>query len=168
MRLASVEQIFKSFEDHGVRYLIVGGLAVALHGYSRATSDIDLVIQLAPDNIRSTFLALGKLGFRPTVPVTELQFADRAIRERLAVEKGMQVLNLHSPSHPETTVDLFVAEPFDFDAEYDLAYIQELIPGVPLRVARLDLLLDMKRRAGRPLDLVDIEELGRIRKALDE
>ena len=52
MKLASLEAIVRVLNDAHARYLVVGGLAVAAHGYGRATFDIDLVIQLQPDNVR--------------------------------------------------------------------------------------------------------------------
>jgi hypothetical protein len=56
-------------------------------------------------------------------------------------------------------VDVFVTEPFDFEEEHRLALVEEVAPGVPVRVLRLPALLELKRRAGRPQDLADIAEL---------
>ena len=88
-----------------------------------------------------------------------------SIASTLAQKKGMKVLNLWSDGHLDTSIDIFVTEPFNFDAEYEQAYVQELIPGRPLRVARLDTLITMKRMAGRGKDLADIAELENIRDA---
>jgi hypothetical protein len=46
MKLSSLEAIATALRDADVRYLVVGGLAVAAHGHGRATFDIDLVVQL--------------------------------------------------------------------------------------------------------------------------
>ena len=165
MKLTDVEAVFRALDGAQVRYLIVGGLAVVLHGYSRATYDLDLVIQLKPSNILAAFKALQPLGYRPLVPVTPEQFADPDIRQGWIDQKGMKVLNLWSDGHLDTSIDIFVTEPFNFDAEYEQAYVQELIPGRPLRVARLDTLITMKRMAGRGKDLADIAELENIRDA---
>ena len=70
MKLASVEAIARALDEARVRYLVVGGLAVVMHGYSRATYDLDLVVQLDQDNVVGAFQALGTLGYRPLVPVT--------------------------------------------------------------------------------------------------
>ncbi|MDI3259260.1 MAG: hypothetical protein QJR02_06155 [Sinobacteraceae bacterium] len=168
MKLASVEAVTQALDAAGVRYLVVGGLAVALHGYGRATYDLDFVVQLEPKNVLAAFSALKALGYRPLVPVTAEQFADPQIRQRWIEEKGMMVLNFHSDAHRETNIDFFVAEPFDFNAEYDKALVQELAPGAKLRVARLDTLIEMKRKAGRLKDLADAVELERIRERLRE
>lgn len=81
MKLESVKAIVEALNVAGVRYLIAGGLAVIAHGYLRFTKDMDIVVQLIPDNIKRAFDALGRLGYRPTVPVTGEQFADAGNRE---------------------------------------------------------------------------------------
>jgi hypothetical protein len=85
--------------------------------------------------------------------------ADPAVRERLVRERGMLVLAFHSESHPETPVDIFASEPFDFEAEHAAAMIVELSPGASARVVRLEALLAMKRAADRPQDRADVAEL---------
>jgi hypothetical protein len=166
MKLASVETVVRALDAAGVRYIVVRGLAVVLHGYSRATYDMDLVVQLEPANILAAFAALKPLGYRPLVPITADQFADASTRQGWIEQKGMMVLNFFSDHHRETNIDVFVSEPFDFDDQYGKAYVQELKPGLSLRVASLDLLPEMKRNAGRAKDLADIEELTNIRGAL--
>ncbi len=165
MKLAAFEAIVTALRDAGVRYLVAGGMAVNAHGYVRLTYDVDLVIQLKPDNIRPAFKALADLGYRPTVPVTADQFADEAHRARWIREKGMQVLNFHSDLHRPLTVDVFVSEPFDFDREYDAAMQGEIAPGLLVRFVSIPALIAMKRLANRPRDLDDIEHLQLI---LDE
>lgn len=162
MKLSSIESIARALHAAEVPFLVVGGLAVVTHGYGRQTLDLDLVIRLQPDVIRRAFAALASLGYQPRVPVTADGFADAAQRERWIREKGMTVLNLHSEEHPETPIDMFVAEPFDFASERAAALMEEIAPGVRLPVVRLRTLLDLKRAAGRPQDLADIAELRTI------
>jgi hypothetical protein len=159
MKLAAFEAIAAALRDAGVRYLVAGGLAVNAHGYLRLTYDVDLVIQLKPDNIRPAFKALAGLGYRPTVPVTAEQFVDEALRARWIREKSMQVLNFHSDLHRPVTVDVFVTEPFDFDSEYEMAMQGELAPGLMVRFVSISTLIAMKQLANRPRDLDDIEHL---------
>lgn len=159
MKLSSLEAIISSLQAAEVRYLIVGGLAVAAHGHGRATFDIDLVVQLQPDNSARAIRALESLGYRPTVPVPAAQFADPQLRESWVRDKNMVVFQLHSDRHPETRIDLFVTEPFDFDTEYDRAMIGEILPDLPARFVCVATLLRMKESAGRPKDLEDIRQL---------
>jgi hypothetical protein len=159
MRLSAFDAVAQALQSASVRYLVAGGLAVNAHGYLRFTADIDLVLALDPANIRAAFEALTKLGYRPSVPIGVDQFADPAQRRRWATEKGMQVLSLFSDRHPETSVDLFVQEPFDFEAEYAAAMVGEVLPGVPVRFVALPTLIRMKEAAGRPRDHDDIQHL---------
>lgn len=162
MKLASLEAIASALNEAGVRYLIVGGLAVAAHGYGRATFDVDLVIQLQPDNIRRGMEALISLGYRALAPVPATDFADSAIRQGWIRDKRMVVFQLHSDQHPETRIDLFVAEPFDFDLEYDRALSGTLLPGLQIRFVRLETLLRMKEVADREKDREDVRQLKKL------
>jgi hypothetical protein len=160
MNLASIEAVFRALNNAGVRYLVAGGLAVAAHGYLRLTADMDLVIRLDPDNIASAFDALASLGYRPTVPITSAAFSDSSNRHRWIEEKGMQVLNFYSDQHRTAPVDIFVVEPFDFEHEHGQALVSEVAEGIPVRFISIQTLIEMKRLAGRPRDLDDIQHLG--------
>lgn len=161
MELRSVEIIVRALKEASVRYLIVGGLAVNAHGYSRMTRDIDLVIQLEPENARRGLDALLKVGYRLMIPEQPQAFSDAETREKWRSEKGMIVLKLWSDQHRRTPIDVFVYEPFDFDREYSAAFWVEISPGLSAPVISLPALLQMKREAGRPRDLEDIRELSR-------
>ncbi|MGH9894229.1 MAG: nucleotidyl transferase AbiEii/AbiGii toxin family protein [bacterium] len=162
MKLAALEAIMRALNAAHVRYLIVGGLAVAAHGYGRVTFDLDLVVQLQPDNAERALKAFEALGYRPLVPVAARDFADPAIRESWIRDKGMVVFQLHSDRHPETRVDLFVAEPFDFDREYDSALVGEIVPGLHIRFVRIETLIRMKEATGREKDREDVRQLTQL------
>jgi predicted nucleotidyltransferase len=159
VKRASFEAVARALNAAGVPFLVVGGVAVIAHGYGRLTQDVDLVVRLDAESVRRAFHALGQLGYRPLVPVTADGFADAEQRARWMAEKGMTVLSFHSDLHWETRVDVFVSEPFDFADEYQRALTEEITPGVPVRIVRLEALLRLKRAAGRPQDLADIAEL---------
>jgi len=71
----------------------------------------------------------------------------------------MQVLNFFSDQHPESSVDIFVYEPFDFQQEFTAAMVGELLPGLSVRFVSIPTLIRMKQVAGRPRDLDDIQHL---------
>ena len=160
MKVASFEAIVRALNEAQVSFLVVGGLAVVAHGFGRNTRDVDLVVQLDQEQIRRAFAALARLGYQPRVPITAEQFADAGLRKSWIREKGMLVLNFHSDEHNETPLDVFVSEPFDFSEEYREALVEELAPGLSVRILRLPALLQMKRSAGRPQDLADVDELN--------
>ena len=163
MEVRSVEAVVRALNDAGVEYLIVGGLAVNAHGFVRLTRDVDLVLRLGPENADRGLRALLAIGYRMSVPEEPAAFADAATRARWRDEKGMIVLKLWSDEHPRTPVDLFIHEPFSFPAELARALRLEISPGVWAPVVALPTLLAMKRAVGRPQDLIDIEELERLR-----
>lgn len=164
MKLASVETILRALNRERVRYLIVGGLAVAAHGYGRATFDVDLVVQLQPDNVLRALKALESLGFRPVVPVPAKDFADPTRRQAWVQEKHMIVFQLYSDAHRETRIDIFIFEPFDFEAEFERALVGDLLPGLPVRFVGLDTLIRMKEDTGRTKDQDDVEQLKKLRE----
>ncbi len=162
MQLASVEAIVRALNDAEVRYLIVGGLAVVAHGYVRFTADVDLVVQLEPENVRQALRALAALGYSPRNTVSAEQFADADLRQQWIDEKHLLVFSLFSPQHDRTIMNLFAREPFDFWIEYKEAFRQEIAPGIVAPFVRIETLLALKATAGRDIDLVDVKQLRRI------
>jgi hypothetical protein len=57
------KEFIRLLNEHNVRYLVVGGYAVALHGYPRYTKDIDIWIWLDPENAERIIAALADFGF---------------------------------------------------------------------------------------------------------
>lgn len=163
MQKHSVEAIIRALNGAQVRYLIVGGLAVVAHGYLRFTADVDLIVGFEKENLKKALQALTKLGYRPRAPVSIEEFADSASRTTWIKEKGMIVFSLWSAQHEFTEIDLFVESPFDFDKAYSKAAHLELIPQLPATFVSLEDLISLKKEAGRPEDLLDIEKLKMIR-----
>ena len=162
MEVRSVEAVVRALNEAKVRYLIVGGVAVNVHGYVRLTMDLDLVIQLKPENIVAAWEAMERIGYRARIPVSGTDFADEKKRELWRKEKGMLVLQFWSDEHRRTQVDVFVREPFDFDREHATAPDHAIVPGVVAKVVGWDTLIKMKKEAGRLKDLADLEMLEKI------
>jgi len=159
--VGDIERVFEALNRAHVRYLVAGGVAVVLHGYLRTTADLDLIVQLEPENTRRALRVLGELGYEPRAPVPSEQFADAGVRERWIRDKGLEVFSLWSRKTPGLEVDLFVREPFDFDHVYESAHVVQLETTTVRPVPRL-LLIEMKKRVGRPRDLEDVEALEQL------
>lgn len=159
----NVRQIFAALNDAQVDYVVVGGLAVILHGYLRATADLDLAIGLGPDNAHRGMQALSAIGLRPRLPVAIEDFADPEKRAQWA-QRNMLVLPLWDPDNPLRSVDVFIGEPIAFDHLLRDAVCKNL-GGTSVLVASIDHLIEMKEGAGRSRDLEDIEKLRQIRDA---
>jgi hypothetical protein len=138
-----VEWVLAPLERAGVRYLVVGGVAVVLHGYLRTTLDLDLVVQLERDNLERALSVLESLGLEPRVPVPLRSFADPQNRETWLRERNMTVFSLWHPEHPGFALDLFVQEPFDFDTVYSRA-LRVPLQSLHAAVISRDDLVEMK------------------------
>ena len=58
-----LQRVIQSLNDNQVRYLVVGGYAVALHGHPRYTKDLDVWIEMSPENAAKMVKALEQFGF---------------------------------------------------------------------------------------------------------
>ncbi len=155
-----------ALNDAGARYLIVGGVAVVLHGRLRLTADLDLVVELEENNLSRALAALAGLGYNPRAPVPLEQFADPEIRQSWIRDKNMQVFSLWHPEHHGFEIDLFVSEPFDFEAAWKRRTVAAL-SRTDAPVASIADLIALKRAAGRPIDLEDVAALGEIQREGD-
>lgn len=120
-----------------VRFIVVGGVAVVLHGHLRATKDLDLVIDLAPDAARKALQVMLDAGLRPTVPVNAFDFADAEIRRTWIEEKNMRVFQMCDPKDARRNVDLFVEAPIDFEEMWARS-VQIMVDDVAIRVAAVE------------------------------
>ena len=161
--LGDIERVLEALNDAQVRYLVVGGVAVVLHGHFRTTADLDLVVQLAPDNVLRAVDALESLGYRPRAPVAFADFADAGIRAGWIRDKGLKVFSLWSSRVPRLQVDLFVEEPFDFEETWSRG-LRVPVGKTDAPVVSWDDLIAMKRKAGRHGDLADVEALEALAK----
>lgn len=131
----------------GVRYAVCGGIAVTIHGATRTTKDIDVLIERT--DLPRVLEAVRPLGYVfAALPMT---FDAGTERERHV----QRVSKLHEKEH--LVLDLLLAEAA-FEGLLRERLEIELPEGV-LSVVPLDVLLKMKRLAGRPQDQADIEKL---------
>ncbi len=129
MERQTVETIIRKFNEAGVRYLIAGGFAVIAHGYTRLTMDLDLVLDLDPQNALKALEVLKSEGYGPKIPVPIEQFADAQLREDWVENRNMVAFPLWSEQHRMTGIDLFVNEPFDFERAFADRFTAGLAPN---------------------------------------
>jgi hypothetical protein len=157
------EPIFEALNARGVRYLVVGGLAVVLHGYARLTVDVDLIIDPAPKESLKAVTTFTDLGFRPRLPVEPEAFADPAQRRDWVQNRNLRVFSMFDPADPLREVDLFVEEPMPFGELLERS-VEMPLASTTVKVVALRDLLQLKRRAGRPRDLEDVAALEEIER----
>ena len=146
--------------------MVAGGTAVVLYGYQRYTHDLDLMVYLREDNLDKLFEAVKSVGYMPKVPVTKEQFKKEENRERWKKEKGMVVFSFVERNPPFHLIDIFVDEPIKFNLVYQKR-VEIKVDGITIPLISIDHLLELKKKAGRTIDLNDIlqlEEIKRIQK----
>jgi hypothetical protein len=161
--VGEIELLLTELSNAEVRYVLVGGVAVVLHGYLRATADLDLVLDLEERNIEAALAVFERLGFRPRAPVSLRAFADETERHRWIAEKNLQVFSLWHPDKPGFELDIFAEPPLPFEDLFRDA-IRAKIGGIEVSVAAIHHLIAMKRLAGRPRDVEDIDALLRLKE----
>jgi hypothetical protein len=143
-----LDQDFKEFiallNEHEVRYLIVGGYAVAVHGHPRYTKDLDVWILTETGNADRLLSALEEFGFG-SLGLTQGDFVTRD-----------QVIQL---GYPPNRIDILTSlEGVSFEDCYDSRAVVEL-EGLLVPFISLDDLRKNKRALGRHQDLADLENL---------
>lgn len=156
------QRLFEALAKHEVRYLLVGGLAVNLHGIPRMTMDVDVVIALDPDNIDRFIDTAQTLMLRPVLPVALADLADPMKRREWVEKRNLVAFALREQDSNTPTIDLILAVNLEFDAAYGRRVVRDL-DGVTISLASVPDLIAMKRQSGRPQDEADIEQLEKLR-----
>lgn len=135
--------VLRAFQRHGVDYIVVGGVAVNLHGIVRATEDIDLFVRPTEENVARIRSALREIWDDPQID--EITAADLA---------GTYPTIRYGPPTGDIVIDLLagLGTTWRFD---DLECEVHQVVGVPVRVATPQTLYRMKRKTLRPLDQSD-------------
>jgi hypothetical protein len=154
--------IFKELNRRRIKYLVAGGMAVNLHGYIRATADLDIMLLLEDLNI-SRFIKMVKgLGYQPRVPVALMDFAKQEKREEWKNAKEMKVFSVFNPQNIMEGIDVMLEDVISFKAAYKRHEIVR-IGRVKVPVASILDLIKLKEHAGRERDKIDIAALKKIK-----
>jgi hypothetical protein len=158
-------KLLESLAETGLEFVIVGGIAARLYGNPRLTHDIDVVPRIDSETWACAVDALWQAGGRPRIPEPREKVRDIEWIRRWVSEKGMLALSFRSPDG-SVEIDFLVGEAERFAKLRRHATRIELGAHVFL-VAHIDDLIEMKRKAGRPQDLLDAEELRRIKQRIE-
>jgi hypothetical protein len=145
------ERIFAVLGVHGVQYVVVGGIAVQVHGHVRMTNDVDLIPAPDRSNLKRIADALREIQARVLNP-------------------GSEDLEITASMLPRATLWQFSTPVGDIDVLHDApgaAPFEQLraralviaLGELEVPIAGRDDLINMKRAAGRPIDLEDIAAL---------
>jgi hypothetical protein len=159
--------LLKEFYEGKIKYLIVGGLSVNLHGIPRVTQDIDIIISLDHENVTAVVSIMKKLGYLPRLPVNSENLADNSIRESWINEKNLIAFTFYNTSDPYKVVDIVISHPLDFDTAYKKMKIKS-VQNFQINLISIDDLITMKKFSGRNQDLSDIELLKKLSNFMEE
>ena len=158
--------LLQSLSDQQVQYVLVGGLAVQLHGFLRATFDIDLVLAMDDENLVRFIAVAKRYGLVPAIPVPIDTLRNASQIEQWHREKGMSAFALREPQIGGSVVDVLVRPDVPFDRLMANAVAGELFAR-QVWIASIDDLLTMKRIANRPKDQLDVVALEKIKRGVD-
>ena len=147
-----IEDVTQAMRRARVRFAVAGGYAVALHGATRGTVDLDLVITLEKKQFVAAEKALRSLGLEPRLPVDATQVFE--FREEYIANRNLLAWSFHHPQDPTRLVDILIAHDLR-----DMEIQRMRFGSIMLPVIGRDALIAMKKTAGRPQDLEDVRAL---------
>ena len=142
-----VENLLKLLKEHKVRFVIIGATAFPVHGYSRATLDIDLFIEPSEANATRTHAALKAFGY---------DVSDITVHDLLTQKVLIRQYLVETDIHP-------FAKGITFNRLWNHK-VKAKFGDVFVWFASLDDLIKMKQAAGRPKDIEDLKFLRRLKQ----
>lgn len=145
-------EITDTFDQAKLKYALVGGYALALHGLVRATIDIDLVLSLKMSDFVLAEKLLEQLGLKSRLPIRAQDVIK--MREEYIKNRNLIAWSFVDYQNPSRQVDILITKDVrDLDVE------KISVGGKKLSVISLKELLKMKIEAGRPQDLIDVQSI---------
>ena len=147
----SLLDFWKALNHFQVKYIMVGGVAVNLHGYSRTTNDIDVWIKDTSENRKALGLAFAQFGY-DEIDLEDFQFVP-----------GWTDFFIGSGILLDILIDMVGLEGYSFDESLKLASIAE-IEEIPVPFLHINQLIANKKAVNRSKDQIDVIELEKIIK----
>lgn len=148
MEFGDVRRVLEALALEGVDYVLVGGVAVNLHGLVRATEDLDLFVRPTAENVDRVRRALGRV------------WSDPAIQEIRAEDLGGDYPTVrYGPPEGDLMIDLLSR--LGTEVRFDDLEVEIVdLDGVSVRLATPRTLIRMKRGTIRPIDHEDARRLA--------
>ncbi len=141
--LNRLRDVFRSFQRHEVRYIVIGGVASVIHGVPRTTFDLDILIDATPDNARNLLEALLDARFG-TASLTD---TEELLSNEITIFKD------------RVRIDVQTSTPgLEFKEAWKRRKVVEY-QGQTFYIASLEDLIASKKAAGRDIDLEDVRLL---------
>ena len=157
-------EIFVALNAANIRYLVVGGVAVNLHGYSRFTGDLDILLALDPQNLDGLAKIMEKKGFIQRLPIDVRKLSDQQQTQQWIKEKGLTAYTFIDPSMPQFSVDILVGDSLQFE-KYEIHKVIMNTGDLSVPVISIDDLIGMKEKVNRRKDMEDIAALLKLKNS---
>jgi hypothetical protein len=155
-------ELFAALNRHKVDYLLIGGLAVSLHGVERATMDVDITVAMNPGNLSALIDTAKELKLTPVLPVPLESLSNIELMRDWHAQRHLEAFALRTPDLAGVTIDVLLFPPVDF-AGMTARAVEFDVAGTWIKVVSIDDLIALKSAVGRPIDISDVEHLQRIR-----
>jgi len=143
----NTEQLLKSLKENKVKFVIIGATAFPVHGYSRATLDIDIFIKPEKTNAQRTKKALKQFGY----DVSDITIDD-LLTKKVLIRQYLMETDIHPVVKGATFERVWKNK---VKARFGKTFVW---------LASLDDLIKMKKAASRPKDLEDLKYLLKLKK----
>jgi hypothetical protein len=147
--------VTQSLEKNHVKYALVGGYAVALHGVVRGTVDVDIVITMDKKAFKDAEQALMNLGLQSRLPITAEDVFN--YREEYMKNKNLKAWSFVDPADPSHMVDIVITEDLK-----NINTVNKKVGGINVKVASIPDLISLKKIADRTQDKEDIKALEKL------
>lgn len=154
-------ELLEELHKNGIRYLIVGGLAVNLYGVPRVTQDIDIIVAMERENILKLNTVLKKLGYKPRLPVNP----DDKIVEDWVANKNLKAFSFYHQIENYKVVDIVLVHQLDFEVVFKNKSVKKA-KNIDIYLVSIDDLIQMKKDSGRSQDLSDVKMLEKVKRYL--
>ena len=151
-----IYKIAKIFKKHKIKFAIVGGYAVALHGAVRGTVDLDIVLEFDKKSFIAAEEALKSMGLVSRLPVEAEKVFD--FRLEYIKNKNLIAWSFWNPENPTELVDIIL--PYNLKG-HKIKHLKSQDGDLP--ILSIDELIKMKRESARTQDLEDIKALEKLK-----
>lgn len=148
----TILDFWKALQKNSVRYIMVGGFAINLHGYQRFTGDLDIWIEDSLENrknLRKSFV--------------DCDMGDYPMIESMQFVTGWTDFHLNNSLRLDILVDMKGLEGYSFDECLQMASIAD-IEGIKIPFLHINQLIENKKAVNRAKDQIDVIALEQIRK----
>lgn len=145
-------EVTDAFDSVRLKYVLVGGYALALHGLVRATMDVDFVLSLKQGDFELAEKVLGKIGLQSRLPIRAQDVIK--MRKEYIENRNLLAWSFVDYKNPSRQVDILITKDL---RELEVEKIS--VGGRKINVISLKELLKMKTEAGRPQDLIDVKNI---------